>query len=157
LNEGGRFSRSEAGACSLTEVVAAGIKKLEPVEAADFGRVEIERPEHEAGTTLGQKYVDVRGSRSPRSIPSRIRAASVGFPKHADQHRPKGLVLPSSRFDNHDQNRGASLKPGRSGTKVEHNAHYLVLSFDGTLIPSTRGDRWWMWQSSRVHRDAVRR
>lgn len=60
-------------------------------------------------------------------------------------------------FDNHDQNRGASLKLGRSGTKVEHNAHYLVLSFDGTLIPSTGGDRWWMWQSSRVHRKAVRR
>jgi hypothetical protein len=38
---------------SLTEVVAAGIKKLEPVEAADFGRVEIERPEHEARARLG--------------------------------------------------------------------------------------------------------
>jgi hypothetical protein len=30
-----RFYRSGAGARSLTEVVAAGIKKLEPVEAAD--------------------------------------------------------------------------------------------------------------------------
>ena len=106
---------------------------------------------------LGQKNVDLRGSRSPRSITSRIRAASVGFPKHADQHRATGLVLPRSRFDNRDQNGGASLKLGRSGTKVEHNAHYLVLSFDGTLIPSIGGDRWWMWQSSRVHRNAVRR
>jgi hypothetical protein len=30
-----RFYRSGAGARSLTEVVAAGIEKLEPVEAAD--------------------------------------------------------------------------------------------------------------------------
>jgi hypothetical protein len=31
----GRFYRSGAGARSLTEVVAAGIKKLEPVQEAD--------------------------------------------------------------------------------------------------------------------------
>ena len=76
LNQGGRFYRSGAGARSLTEVVAAGIKKLEPVEAADFGRVEIERPEHEAGTTLGpeerrlarQPFTSVDHVTDPRGV-----------------------------------------------------------------------------------------
>ena len=79
-----RFYRSGA-ARSLTEVIAAGIKSSSRsrrwteigVHSVEVGAV------HQPVRGLGQKNVDLWGSRSPRSITSRIRAASVGGRKNA--------------------------------------------------------------------------
>src|SRR5262245_5174373 len=92
-----RFYRSGAGARSLTEVVAAGIKKLEPVPA-EWGRpsagVQIEGPHHEAGARLRpeergllrQALAAVDHVADPRRVRGRQQVGGDGLA------RPHGLL-----------------------------------------------------------------